>query len=121
MLENAIVGIGGWAIKPFALLVSSFAEAVLMDADVLFVQKPEVLFEHPEYATTGTLFFHDRSLFINRHETKDASICLTPSIVKRTLHGSSHFLRVHMKCPSLSSPCGTCSAVQRMNRRAVLC
>eukprot|EP00842_Homolaphlyctis_polyrhiza_P003808 jgi/Hompol1/4428/HPOL_007100-RA len=35
----------GRGIKPFAALASSFREVILMDADALFFQRPEVLFE----------------------------------------------------------------------------
>nr|KAJ3417727.1 hypothetical protein HK105_000870 [Polyrhizophydium stewartii] len=51
-----------WSSKPFAVLVSSFREVILMDADALFFQKPEVLFDMQGYRETGALFFRDRSL-----------------------------------------------------------
>lgn len=50
----------GWAVKPFAILLSSFREAIFIDADALFFKDPEVLFDDPLYAETGTLFFRDR-------------------------------------------------------------
>jgi alpha 1,3-mannosyltransferase len=64
---------GSWAIKPFALLGSTFEQAMLVDADAVFLQKPENIFEsHPGYRETGTLLFHDRLLwqgaFKERHE-----------------------------------------------------
>lgn len=54
--------LNGWSLKPFALLGSSFAEAILIDADTVFFQSPELLFDTPEYQTTGSLFFRDRTL-----------------------------------------------------------
>jgi hypothetical protein len=50
----------GWAGKPFAILLSSFREAIFIDSDALFFKDPEVLFDDPLYAETGTLFFRDR-------------------------------------------------------------
>eukprot|EP00842_Homolaphlyctis_polyrhiza_P003683 jgi/Hompol1/4315/HPOL_007041-RA len=52
----------GWGNKPFAALASSFREVILMDADALFFQKPEVLFEMDGYKQTGALLFRDRTL-----------------------------------------------------------
>lgn len=52
--------LAGWAVKPFAILLSSFREVIFIDADSLFFKNPEVLFADPEYQETGALFFHDR-------------------------------------------------------------
>src|SRR5205814_1779974 len=52
----------GWAIKPFATLASRFEQVILLDADAVFLQSPEVLFQHSGYLETGTLLFHDRLL-----------------------------------------------------------
>ena len=35
---------------------------ILIDADVVFVQPPETLLDHPGYRETGSLFFHERQL-----------------------------------------------------------
>lgn len=51
---------GGWAIKPFAVLASSFEQVIIADSDVVFLQTPEAAFTHPGYTQTGALFFHDR-------------------------------------------------------------
>lgn len=62
---------GGWAIKPFALLASSFEKVMVLDADVIFLQKPEKILESdPRFQATGTLLFHDRLIWSNqgRHE-----------------------------------------------------
>ncbi|KAF9434184.1 hypothetical protein BGZ76_008427 [Entomortierella beljakovae] len=63
VIDNEMVKLGGWAIKPFALLVSSFSEAILMDSDAYFLSPPEVLFEDEGYKLTGTAYFYDRTLF----------------------------------------------------------
>ena len=52
--------LAGWAAKPFAILLSSFREAIFIDADSLFFKNPEILFEDPGYKDTGALFFKDR-------------------------------------------------------------
>lgn len=52
----------GWAAKPFAMLMSSFREALFIDADALFFVDPETLFEDQGYIETGALFFADRNL-----------------------------------------------------------
>ncbi|KAF9579147.1 hypothetical protein BGW38_004723 [Lunasporangiospora selenospora] len=62
-LDNGYMKLGGWAIKPFAMLASSFEEVMFVDADVYFLQDPEVLFDDPGYKATGALFFYDRTLF----------------------------------------------------------
>lgn len=54
--------LAGWAAKPFAILFSSFREALLIDADALFFRSPEILFDESAYKKTGALFFRDRSL-----------------------------------------------------------
>ncbi|KFH64343.1 hypothetical protein MVEG_10168 [Podila verticillata NRRL 6337] len=51
ILDNEYMQLGGWAIKPFAMLASSFAE------------DPAILFSDPGYLATGALFFYDRTLF----------------------------------------------------------
>lgn len=50
--------------KPFATLLSSFSEVILIDADAVFFQNPEILFEEHEYIKYGALFFHDRILSV---------------------------------------------------------
>ncbi|KAI5198279.1 hypothetical protein E4T39_06827 [Aureobasidium subglaciale] len=53
----------GWAGKAFAAFLSSFREVILLDADVLFFENPESLFDEPGYADTGALFFSDRTVW----------------------------------------------------------
>ncbi|KAM5341487.1 hypothetical protein ACJ41O_014518 [Fusarium nematophilum] len=54
---------GGWAIKPFAVLASRFEQVMLLDADAVFLQKPEVLFDQQAYIDKGAYLFHDRLLW----------------------------------------------------------
>lgn len=63
ILDNDYMRLGGWAIKPFAMLASSFEEVMFVDADAYFLQDPAVLFQDPGYLATGALFFYDRTLF----------------------------------------------------------
>lgn len=63
---------GGWAIKPFAVLGSSFEKVILLDSDAVFLQKPEALLDHPGFQRSGALLFRDRLLwqhaFGDRHK-----------------------------------------------------
>jgi hypothetical protein len=54
--------LAGWGLKPFALLLSSFQEVILMDADAFVFRDPTCLFSEPGYEETGALYFHDRRL-----------------------------------------------------------
>ena len=51
-----------WAIKPFVMLMSSFSEFIFIDADTLFFQNPEVMFEFKSYKETGTMYYRDRTI-----------------------------------------------------------
>lgn len=64
---------GGWAIKAFAILGSTFEQVMLLDADDVFLQPPDVIFnEHPAYNETGTLLFHDRLLWQGAYPERHA-------------------------------------------------
>ncbi|XJO71596.1 hypothetical protein BDV3_001081 [Batrachochytrium dendrobatidis] len=52
----------GYENKPFAVLASSFREVIMIDADVLFFQPPEVIFESAGYKEMGAVIFRDRTL-----------------------------------------------------------
>ena len=52
--------LAGWAAKPFAILFSSFREVIFIDADSLFFRNPGILFDEPQYKSSGALFFRDR-------------------------------------------------------------
>ena len=63
--DEAVAGLGsgGYAMKPFAVLASRFEKVILIDADTIFLQPPDGLFEeHAGLKQTGTLFFHDRAV-----------------------------------------------------------
>lgn len=49
----------GWQIKAYMLGETHFDEVLLMDADVIFFENPEMLFDDPDYQRTGTFFFRD--------------------------------------------------------------
>jgi hypothetical protein len=51
--------INGWALKPFAILYSSFAEALLLDADNVAVVDPTFLFQEEAYRREGACFWPD--------------------------------------------------------------
>lgn len=62
--NETITGIGnsGYAMKPFAALASSFERVILVDADTIFLQKPDSYFDdHPGLNKTGIHYFHDRA------------------------------------------------------------
>lgn len=49
----------GFQIKGYMLVGSHFDEVMIADADVYFVQKPDLLFELPAYKKSGAYFFRD--------------------------------------------------------------
>lgn len=52
-----------WAMKPFAMLASRFQKAILVDADTIFLQRPDAYFDDDIHLKeTGTLFYHDRAV-----------------------------------------------------------
>ncbi|KAI0811300.1 glycosyltransferase family 71 protein [Xylaria sp. FL0064] len=62
MVDDEGWKLAGWAIKPFAMLMSSFREVIFIDADSFFFRDPAKLFEDPDYKKTGALFFRDRTI-----------------------------------------------------------
>ncbi|OLL21798.1 putative alpha-1,3-mannosyltransferase MNN14 [Neolecta irregularis DAH-3] len=78
--DNLIELPGSFAIKTFSMLVSSFRQVLLIDADGVFLQDPKVIFENKQYKDTGTLFFHDR-IFSG---TTDEAIALAKKWLKNT-------------------------------------
>ena len=67
--DDTVVGItdslaeNGWVMKPFAMLASRFQKAILVDADTVFLQRPDAYFDNDaQLKETGTLFFHDRAV-----------------------------------------------------------
>ncbi|UJR24360.1 hypothetical protein I4U23_005737 [Adineta vaga] len=62
LINDTSVKVQGWALKPFALLFSRFTEVILMDADVVFLQDPCILFNNLDYQRTRALFYYDRTI-----------------------------------------------------------
>lgn len=80
---------GGWAIKAFAVLGSTFEKVILLDADAVFLQKPEVLLEHPAFVRSGAFLFRDRLLwqhaFQERHKWWKDQIKRPSAILDKSL------------------------------------
>jgi len=55
--------LGGWELKPYAILHSSFREVLFLDADNVPVLNPEYLFDSPPYHQTGAIFWPDYGRF----------------------------------------------------------
>lgn len=51
---------GSSAMRPFAILASSFKNVILIGADTIFLQDPSILLEQPAYEKYGAMFWHDR-------------------------------------------------------------
>lgn len=51
--------LGGWELKPYALVHSPFREVLVLDADNVAVLDPAFLFETEQFAATGALFWPD--------------------------------------------------------------
>lgn len=53
----------GWVMKPFAMLASRFQKSILVDADTVFLKRPDAYFDDDtSLKKTGTLFYHDRAV-----------------------------------------------------------
>ena len=63
----------GFQVKAFILKNTTFEEPILCDADMIFHQNPEIIYDNPGYMKTGAYFFRDLSCwtFNNLHETDD--------------------------------------------------
>ncbi|KAI9203828.1 mannosyltransferase putative-domain-containing protein [Polychytrium aggregatum] len=83
------VGIGGWSMKPFMILFSSFSEVIFMDADALFLQDPAVLFQQKGYIETGAVLFRDRTLLLQDIAGKrvNYTLSIVPSPSDKVVHG----------------------------------
>lgn len=57
--EHPVRTLGGWELKSYALVNSGFREVILLDADNLPVVDPSFLFDSPQFAETGALFWPD--------------------------------------------------------------
>ena len=61
MINNEYAKVQSYAVKPFAILLSSFEEVILVDADVVFLSNPELLFDDPDYLQSKAFFYYDRT------------------------------------------------------------
>lgn len=61
---------GGWAIKPFAVLGSSFEKVILMDADAVFLKSPDILLQQDAFHRSGALLFRDRLLWQHSYQER---------------------------------------------------
>jgi hypothetical protein len=68
IFDDDILRLEGFGIKVFALLASSFRNAMLIDADVVFLQSPAVIFDHPSFQQHHAIFFRDRSIYSSTDE-----------------------------------------------------
>jgi len=59
LLSSEAREIKGYNIKLLAILFSSFAEAIFIDADAVFLVNPELMFASSQYLNTGMLMFPD--------------------------------------------------------------
>ena len=55
-----------WERQSLALLASSFQEVLVVDPQVVFLQNPALLFSHPTFANTGTLFFRSKATPVSK-------------------------------------------------------
>jgi alpha 1,3-mannosyltransferase len=60
---------GGWAMRPFAMLASSFKTVILTDADSIFLQDPRKMLDEANFQEFGSVFWHDRILSPASEET----------------------------------------------------
>lgn len=86
----------GYAMKPFAALASSFERVVLVDADTIFLRRPDEYFdEHPGLHDTGLHYFHDRAF--NGRVTTDWVKKLKQAIEPSTTLNESLFWRYELE------------------------
>jgi len=57
--RHQVERLGGWELKPYAVMHSRFREVLLLDADNVPVRDPSFLFDRPEFRDTGALFWPD--------------------------------------------------------------
>lgn len=57
--KHPVRHLGGWELKPYAILHSSFEQVLLLDADNVPVVNPEFLFDSSHFQSTGAIFWPD--------------------------------------------------------------
>lgn len=88
--DAPITDLSSYRIKPFAILVSGFAEILLIDADSIPVKNPSFLFDHPTYRKYGNLFMPDFE-FISSNIAMNLALC--PG-------GQAAFHKLHVQHPT---------------------
>jgi hypothetical protein len=69
---DEVLGLPGrWAMRPFAILESSFKIVILADAEAVFLEDPRVLLDEPGFLGFGSLFWLDRTLQAAEVKTYD--------------------------------------------------
>lgn len=61
-LNNELLELKGWDVKPFTMLVAPFKRVLLLDADAVVFRRLDSFFHHPSFVKSGALFFHDRQM-----------------------------------------------------------
>jgi len=70
-INDAEKRLKSWFCKTAALILSPFNETMVVDLDVIFFKKPDILFDSPAYKRTHSLFFRDRIAFQAKKARKD--------------------------------------------------
>lgn len=83
--------LAGWAGKPISIFSSSFQEVIFVDADVLFLKNPSLVFDEPQYKTSGSLFYTDRSLFPDQGEQAKKIAALLPEPLSDKIKENAYF------------------------------
>jgi hypothetical protein len=58
--EHPVRRLGGWELKPYAILFSPFRQVMLLDADNVPVRDPTFLFDSLPFRNSGALFWPDQ-------------------------------------------------------------
>ncbi|OQR83597.1 hypothetical protein ACHHYP_14514 [Achlya hypogyna] len=88
-------------VKVLALLHSSFDQVLLVDADAIFLQNPDVLWTTTAYQTTGTLFFLDRLIAFGDYFSAPVDDGADTILLHR-LHTEFPYSRFGLQRPALS-------------------
>ncbi|KAI9197056.1 mannosyltransferase putative-domain-containing protein [Polychytrium aggregatum] len=94
--DTAGPGVRGWAVKPFAMLASSFSEIIFVDADANFFQDPEVVFKDSGYVKTGALLYRDRTINVGGESNQS-------KYVKKLITNPSDYAKASNRLFSLKS------------------
>lgn len=57
--QRPVRTLGGWELKPYAIIHSRFKNVIMIDADNVPLRDPAFLFETPEYLEHGSIFWPD--------------------------------------------------------------